>query len=183
MKKIILVSGKATHGKDEVSKLLVNYLSKYKDKKKIRCIKMAYGDLLKYICKQYFGWNGEKNDQGRMLLQKVGTDICDKNNPYVWSKTLIEIIKAIWTEFDYIIISDARFKKEITDIKKAYKNKVITVRVNRIHYISPLTKEQQNHPTETDLDNYRFDKYIVKDTMKKLQKDCKKLAKEIYEQV
>lgn len=183
MKKIILVSGKATHGKDEVSKLLVKYLSKYKDSKHMRCIKMAYGDLLKYVCKQYFGWDGEKNEKGRMLLQKVGTDICGNNNPHVWSKTLVEIIKAIWTEFDYIIISDARYKSEIKDIKKEYKDKVITIRVNRINYSSPLTEEQQKHPTETDLDNYKFDKYIINDTINKLQKDCKILAKEIYEEM
>ena len=33
-----------------------------------------YGDLVKYVCKTFFGWDGEKDEKGRTLLQKVGTD-------------------------------------------------------------------------------------------------------------
>lgn len=181
MKKIILVSGKATHGKDEVSRLLVEYLSQLNNTNKKSCIKMAYGDLLKYVCREYFGWNGQKDDVGRKLLQKIGTDICDKNNPNVWSKTLIQIIKALYTEFDYIVVSDARLKEEINQAKEEFGDKVLTVRVNRINYSSPLSPKQQRHPTEIDLDDYNFDKYIINDTLEKLYQDCYNLAKEIYE--
>ena len=43
-----------------------------------------YADLLKYMCKTFFGWNGEKDEFGRSLLQRVGTDCIRNVEPDYW---------------------------------------------------------------------------------------------------
>jgi|WetSurMetagenome_2_1015567.scaffolds.fasta_scaffold532931_2 hypothetical protein len=66
MKRIILLNGKAQSGKDTV----YNYFEEILDKNK--CHRFAFADYLKEICKQYFYWDGKKDDQGRWLLINVG---------------------------------------------------------------------------------------------------------------
>ena len=41
-----------------------------------------------------------------------------------------------------------------------FPRKVVDVRVIRDNFVSPLTVEQQNHRSETDLDDYRFT-YVI----------------------
>ena len=43
-----------------------------------------YADLLKFICTSYFGWNGLKDEDGRHLLQYVGTEVIRYKNPSLW---------------------------------------------------------------------------------------------------
>ena len=61
--KVILISGKAQNGKDTVAgslhKALVN------DGKRV--LVTHYADLLKYICRNYFGWDGNKDEKGRQI--------------------------------------------------------------------------------------------------------------------
>ena len=59
--KIIAISGKAQHGKDTTAGFLKSTLEA--DGYKVQVA--HYADLLKYICKQFFGWNGQKDDAGR----------------------------------------------------------------------------------------------------------------------
>ncbi len=33
-----------------------------------------YADLVKYVAKTFFEWNGEKDEYGRSLLQHIGTE-------------------------------------------------------------------------------------------------------------
>ena len=75
--KVILISGKARHGKDTLAGMMKEEL----ERKSKRVLIAHYADLLKFICKNFFGWNGEKDDNGRALLQRVGTDVIRKQNP------------------------------------------------------------------------------------------------------
>ena len=75
--KIITVSGKARHGKDFTANAIADILKGKGNKVLIT----HYADLLKFICRNMFGWNGKKDDEGRYLLQYVGTDIVRKQNP------------------------------------------------------------------------------------------------------
>lgn len=58
MKKVICISGKAQHGKDTTATILKAALEGRNNKVLI----FHYADLLKYLCKEYFGWNGEKDE-------------------------------------------------------------------------------------------------------------------------
>ena len=64
MKKIVVIGGNANHGKDTFGKYLKEQLEQSSNKVLI----MHFADYLKYICKQYFQWNGEKDIEGRTLL-------------------------------------------------------------------------------------------------------------------
>ena len=56
---VILISGKARSGKDSFANALSEILQS-KDKK---VLITHYADLLKYVCRQFFDWNGEKDEQ------------------------------------------------------------------------------------------------------------------------
>ena len=56
--KVILISGKAQHGKDTVANMICRRLRE--DSHKV--LVTHYADLLKFICTYYFGWDGIKNE-------------------------------------------------------------------------------------------------------------------------
>lgn len=159
--KIILISGKARSGKDTFAQLFKENAEK--DNKK--CLIIKYGDILKFVCSKYFNWNGEKDEAGRTLLQQVGTNLIRKNNSDTWVNCIIELVKGLRTEFDYVLIPDVRFYNEIIKWKEQEFD-CVTVRINRwketenrkiVAFDNGLTEEQKNHPSETALDNYNFD--------------------------
>lgn len=153
--KVVLISGKAQSGKDTSANILKEIMER--DNKKV--LIAHYADLLKYICKTFFDWDGNKDENGRTLLQKVGTDTIRKLNPDYWVNFLAEFISMFENEWDYIIIPDTRFPNEI-DLMKHYEYDVFSLRVNRIDFDSDLTDVQKEHLSETALDYYDFD-YVI----------------------
>lgn len=153
--KIITISAKAQNGKDFCANLIKQKLESRGNKVLIT----HYADLLKYICKTFFGWDGMKNTEGRTLLQHVGTDVIRQKNPDYWVNFLIGIFNLFPNEWDYVLIPDTRFPNE-NDLMKEYFD-VSTVRITRPNYDNGLTEEQQNHESEIALDNYNFDFYIT----------------------
>jgi len=105
MKKVITVSAPAQNGKDTFALLFKKIAESHGE----RVLITHYADYLKYICREWFSWDGEKDEYGRNILQRVGTDLARTNNPSVWLNVVIESIRAFHTEFDYIMIADARF--------------------------------------------------------------------------
>lgn len=155
MKKLILISAKAQHGKDFTANILKEKLEANNQKVLIT----HYADYLKFICKEYFGWDGTKNEVGRTLLQYIGTDKARKNNPNIWVSVINELIKAIGEDYDYILIPDTRFPNEI-DFMKSQSYDVVAMRIKRLDFENSLTEEQRQHMSEIALDDYKFDYYI-----------------------
>ena len=111
------------------------------------------------VATTYYGWDGEKDKKGRELLQKLGTDLGCTNNPNVWVNCVKEIVKALQTEYDFVLIPDVRFPNEMDWSDTLFFT--FTIRVNRQNedgtpYINHLTEEQKQHPSEVALDGYRF---------------------------
>lgn len=156
--KIILVSGKAQNGKDTTAEILRSQLKTDGN----RVLVTHYADLLKFICRNYFGWDGNKDDVGRQMLQYVGTDVIRKQNPTLWVDFVSMILKYFHENWDYVIIPDCRFPNEITTMSDNG-FETIHIRVVRENFKSPLTKEQQMHPSETALDDVTPDYYINND--------------------
>lgn len=156
MPKVICISGKAQHGKDTVAKMMKAILEKYGKKVLIT----HFGDLLKYICKSFFKWDGQKDEKGRSLLQDIGTDCIRKQQPDYWVNFLASIIKFFPDEWDYIIIPDCRFPNEY-EVMKEHEIETYLLRVERPRFQSTLTNEQRNHPSETALDNYNYDFKVI----------------------
>ena len=154
--KVITFSGKAQHGKDTTAKYVKETLESYGKKVVI----LHFADYLKYVCKEYFNWNGNKNEVGRTILQKVGTDLARKNNPDIWVNVVSDFILAFKTEFDYFLVPDCRFPNEINLLKEKY-NETYSILVQRNEFDNGLTELQKSHPSETALDSYQFDITLI----------------------
>ena len=154
--KIITISGQAQHGKDTTAEILKAKLEKLQYKVLI----IHYADYLKYICSQYYGWDGKKDAKGRTLLQQVGTEKARNKYPDFWVSIVEKFISVFGDDFDYILIPDSRFPNEVQYLRdKNYD--VMAVKVNRIKFENNLTQEQRNHPSETALNNFQFDKILA----------------------
>ena len=101
--KIVCISGKAQHGKDTTAKLLEEILEAQGN----RVLIAHYGDLVKYVCKTFFGWDGKKDEKGRTLLQRVGTDKIRAVSPDYWVDFIVSILDIFCDEWDYVLIPDA----------------------------------------------------------------------------
>ena len=152
--KVICISAKAQHGKD-TSALILKELYEAKGKK---VLITHFADLLKYICKQYFNWDGNKNEKGRTLLQYIGTDVVGTKNPAFWAEFVVSILKLFEHDWDYVIIPDCRYPIEITTVGASFETHLL--RIERPNFDNGLTEAQKNHPSEVDMDNYAFDAII-----------------------
>ena len=164
--KVIAISGKAESGKDTIAKEIKQLLEEQNYKVMI----IHFADVLKFVCHQYFDWNGEKDEYGRTLLQQVGTEMREKNNPNMWVNITKELIRGIGVEFDYVLVPDTRFKEEIEMLNEYFdcvsvrvlRQDIDAYGVTRVH-INNLTDEQRAHKSECDLDDYKFDFFISND--------------------
>ena len=153
--KIICISGKAEHGKTTTAKVIKTILSE----RGYHILITNYAGILKFICTSLFDWDGQKNEEGRRLLQHVGTDVVRKQDPDFWVNFMRSVLKLCPNEWDYVLIDDVRFPNEIEGLQNDFD--VITLRVSRPDYENKLTEEQRQHPSETALDDYHFDYMIV----------------------
>lgn len=172
--KIILLSGKARSGKDSAANMMKSKL----ESKGKKVLIAHYGDLVKYTCKTFFNWNGEKDEQGRTILQEVGTDKIRTKHPNFWVDYIRDLLSIFEDKWDYALIPDTRFPNEIDVMKNTFKD-VISLRVVRTNFISPLTEEQRNHRSEIALDDYPFDYYFIADDLKTLERKVDNLLKEL----
>lgn len=130
--KVVCISGKAQHGKDTTAGMMKTALESMGHTVLIA----HYGDLVKYVCRTFFGWNGEKDAYGRSLLQKVGTDIVREQRPNYWVDFVKDMLSMFPNEWDFVLIPDSRFPNEIDGLKQAGFN-VIHLRVRRENFESP----------------------------------------------
>lgn len=154
--KIILISGKAQHGKDTTANILKEKL----EQKNNKVLITHFGDLVKFVCEKYFNWDGKKDERGRAILQRIGTNVIREQNPDYWVDFVINLLSMFENEWDYVLIPDARFHNEIEKFEDKKDWDVLSVRINRLNFTSTLTQEQKNHPSETALDDYVFD-YVI----------------------
>lgn len=155
--KVCCISAKARHGKDTAAEMLEDYLEAQNKKVLIT----HYADLLKFICTKFFNWDGEKDEKGRTLLQYVGTDVVGKKNPSYWVDFILGILKMFENEWDYVIIPDCRYPIEVATMKSHFDT--VLLRVERPYFDNGLTAAQKQHPSEVDMDNYRYDAILYND--------------------
>ena len=151
---VICISGKAQHGKDTTASLIKEILEENGE----RVLIAHYADLLKYICRTFFGWDGNKDEKGRHILQYVGTDVIRQKAPNYWVDFIAGFLELFDGEWDYVLIPDTRFPNEVDLMKDKFG--ATHIRVIRPGFVSPLTTEQQNHPSEVALDDYIPDCFL-----------------------
>ncbi len=152
--KIIEISGKSGHGKDETAKILKSKLEYIGNK----VIILHFADQLKYIAAKYYDWDFLKDEKGRTLLQTLGVSARNRNKDY-WVNIVYEIIITFFGDMNYVIIPDVRFLNEIYYLENKGFD-VTTLRVTRLNFENNLTEEQRNHVSEIELDDYKFDYYL-----------------------
>lgn len=145
--RVISISGKAGAGKDTLGQVIKQKM----EAQGYSVLVTHYADLLKYICKTFFDWNGEKDEAGRSLLQYVGTDVVRKRHPDFWVDFLIQIFDLFGDSWDCVIIPDCRFPNELHRIREAGYH-ATHIRVVR-DIESGLSEGQQQHASETAMDN------------------------------
>lgn len=177
--KIVLVSGKMNSGKDYFSNLAVKTLTLSGFKAK----RFALADNVKIIAKELYGWNGVKDEKGRLLLIDIGTMLgkgyggsqLDEDlfkryfdpHPFLWCDMLMS--KIVSSGYDVIFVSDWRFKDEYVYFK-CYFDDVVTVRVKE----NQRTKYLDNI-SEKDLDGFDFDYIIDNNNNDELDKSLRKV--------
>ena len=182
--KVVAISGKARHGKDTVATELKKQLEEIGGKVLI----IHQGDFLKWIAKSYLGWDGKKDEEGRSLLQWIGTHNREVGLDDIYVETVINTITLLSDKFDYVIIPDLRYKNELHRLKAKYQQHCYLVRVNRVvfnnsnysPYKNGLTAEQNKHKSETDLDYFCGWEYIITNyILEGLPNQVKKIVKEL----
>ena len=158
---VFMISGKAGSGKGEVGEALEKELMK----DGYPVLTIAFADMVKEACRLYYGWDGNKDKEGRKLLQTLATDKVRAMFPSFWADFVSKFIAATQKDWLYIIIPDWRFINEFDSITD-YNKDVITIRVERYDeegnkFINPnMTEEERQHVSETELDKFPFD-YII----------------------
>lgn len=149
--KVILISGKAQHGKDTTAGFLKEYLEEHGK----RVLITHYGDLLKYVCRTFLGWDGQKDEAGRSLLQHVGSTVREQDQNF-WVRFVGKMLTFFHYEWDYVLIPDCRFPNEVDLLKDMFHfwpdYEAIHFRVVRPDFDNGLTPKQKAHPSETALD-------------------------------
>ena len=184
--KVICISGRARHGKDETGA----YLKAILNEADYPAVVMHNADLLKFMCTNLFGWEGDKVGEakyevegrrlnGRELLQYVGTDIVREQEPDIWVNFLIKELDYFGHNWDYAIIPDCRFPNEIERFREeGYET--IYLKVYRPDFESNLTPEQRQHSSETALDGYDPDILLINSgTLDDLRDSCRRVLEDI----
>lgn len=156
--KVIVISGKARNGKDAVGSYMEEEFCSFGHAVWLT----HYADLLKHICTNVFGWDGKKDESGRLLLQTVGTEVRGAN-PDFWVNFIASILSIFKDEngslWDYVIIPDCRYPNEINTLKE-YGYEVYHIQVVRPWFDNGLTEEQKNHDSENALNGITPDLLI-----------------------
>jgi len=177
---IIGISGKARHGKDtvatliEVEAMLAGAWS----------ARLHFADLLKVEAKGC-GWNGEKDDFGRYLLQAIGSER-RKQDPKYWINSVRDQVDnfsqmSVYVN-KYIVIPDVRHVNEFEWIRNAGG---VLWRVQKIDAEDDLSGDAARHESETALDekarNGEFDAYIRAKSgdFRSLHEQVKELIREL----
>lgn len=159
---IIGLSGYAQSGKDTAALAITRQQSGWEIRRwaqKVKSIASLLTGVPEYIFENIdfknsvmpdYWWNNDRPITYREFLQKIGTEAIRNNiHENAW-------VNALMSEYNHTckwIITDTRFPNEAQAIKNAGG---FVIRI-----IRPGVKPANNHPSETALDNWNFDGYVV----------------------
>lgn len=173
---ITMISGRAGEGKTTLARYCQDILvADYK----ISSALVPFAKMVKDTA-FFMGWDGEKDDKGRRLLQEIGNTgrTYDIN---LWARHAVEFIDNCSANFEYIFIDDWRFPNEGKYLQE-YSWPTITVRIHRPkQYHTLLNSPLYNDVSEIslpDTDEY-YDIIIQNDSTSEILKDkVRKFVKE-----
>lgn len=175
---IICITGKAGAGKDTLGEYIRDYIA-FSGKKAVIC---HNADLLKEILKNYFGWDGRKDAEGRAMLQNIGTEVMRAKDPDIHVKFIDFILNTFEGYWDYVIIPDCRFPNEVDYWReKGYYAPLIRVTRPDNRNLNRLKGALAEHSSEKSMDNYDADMTIANDNSKlKLRLEAEKICNRLF---
>ena len=176
--KVFIIGGKARHGKDS----LAGFMKEELEKKGKKVAIMHLSTYIKHFLLDYFGWDGSDETKPRTLMQELGTDVIrgKLNKPLFFLDRLVEDIEVLEYYFDAVIISDVRFPLEYEKIKEKY-NTALRIFIKRPNLVSELNEKEQQHITETALDNFKdYDIEVINNNLDELKEKAIQIIKEYY---
>lgn len=153
-KKVIMVLGAARSGKDEVFNALHLHFNDLNVEHN-RIHRYAFADLLKDQASE-LGWDNQKDEKGRQLLQHLGDVMREYHGDDYYAKYVANQIKRSNIN-NVSVVTDCRFISEFNTIKMCNDFDVTTVRIIRDNLDSDLTAEQKNHRSETEVSDKKVD--------------------------
>jgi hypothetical protein len=107
---------------------------------------------------RYIGWNGQKNEAGRIFLQDIGR-AGRKYNGSIWARNEFDSINSqVGFPFEVVTIDDWRFNNELSFVlEHEWLYKPITVRIIATDREILAGTEAYNDVSETELDTGNFD--------------------------
>ena len=150
---VIGLSGKAEHGKTTAANYVRPELEKLGYKTDIVPLAKRMKEQAKML-----GWDGEKDEKGRRLLQEISWPIKHYFGEDIYAKWCLE--QAQEAKLDILLIDDVRMLAEIEYFRRVKDEGLIDdfqlIRVNRPNHKSKLNEKQLADVSETQLDNYEF---------------------------
>lgn len=137
---VVTLTGKAGSGKDLVGQMIKKYL----DELGMSGFTIAFADQLKDHCVRNFGYVDK--DKDRKILQDFGTRVREIE-PDFWALQVYHTIDAFRSMFDWFIITDARYKNELSLFPYNIAYPIVNIYVKR-DVDSGLTDEEKAHESE-----------------------------------
>ena len=173
--KVILLCGKAKHGKSTFG----NFLKEELEAKGKKVCTLEYSDYITFYLMKYFGWDGNQEDKPREFMQYLSTDIIRKtiDKDFLVKRT-VDDLKILENFFDIAIVGGVREENEIALPKQNFKD-CISVKIERKDFDNMLSDKAKKSYTEVALDNYKdYDYTIINDGS---LEDLRKKAKDFLE--
>lgn len=132
--RLVLISGRIDAGKTFLADRMKEVLL---EKENCAVLRYGFGIGVKKVAEECFGWDGKKDERGRKLLQRIGTEVGRAYDPDIWVEKayerIMELIFYAYSDEDlWVIIDDWRFENEYTYFEEAGDfDEIIKVRVTR----------------------------------------------------
>lgn len=144
---IIMFAGKAGAGKDTSAGIVRETYPMAEN--------CSFAKKVKELAFQ-FGWDGEKDEKGRKLLQSVGQTgrAYDKD---MWAKDCVKQITEVLSHGNPALVTDLRFRNEMEIVKAAYPDAKIVLVKGRAADLG----KNANDVSEHDLDGFNDFDYVL----------------------
>ena len=173
-------TGSAYSGKTTAANILVEMMANHN----FEFVIIPFAKPLKDLARDYFGWDGKKDERGRRLLQTLGTEVGRKYDNDIWVKKWKLCAQSNFDAKRGVIVDDCRFDNEL-DAVRSFGGKVIRIhaypedRKSRANLLNAvLSNESESHASES-LPKY-YDHHInntstiqsLRISIENLFKDC-----------
>ena len=129
----------------------------------------AFADEVKSIAMCSFGWDGQKDERGRRLLQVIGTEAGREYNPDIWVNKLERTVKPLMSDHT-IIIHDCRFPNEVDWVRD---NLGIAILIKSPYAL--LSGLSTTHASETAMYDANWSTFITNNKDEQFLEDLKNL--------